>query len=128
PDSLSPDMGIRAWQVHDRSDLVVLSFLAAEISEHAVWTVVERARSADRGHLHSFRHRKHYRWLALFRIDQARLDHKSRTQECDVDLRVVGSTDRRSSECEQPLGCGCVDRPCHRRASGLVRKSLYPDI
>src|SRR5262249_60885280 len=35
-DSLSADMGIWARQVHDRSELVVLSFLAAEIPDHAV--------------------------------------------------------------------------------------------
>src|SRR5215471_7461364 len=102
-------MGIRAWQVHDRSDLVVLSFLAPQISEHAVWAVIERTRSAARRHLHSFRHRKHYRWLALIRIDQAGLDRKSRAQDCDADVCVVGYTDCRSSECEQSLGCGCAD-------------------
>jgi len=32
--SAPADMGICHWQIHDRSDLVGLSFLDAEISEH----------------------------------------------------------------------------------------------
>src|SRR5205085_10682202 len=35
--SASSDVGVCYWQVHDRSDLVGLSFLDAKISEYELW-------------------------------------------------------------------------------------------
>src|SRR5262249_15283079 len=58
-DSSPADLGIRGRQVHDGSDLVVLSFLATEIPEHKVWTVIKRTRPSLGCHLCHLRSRQY---------------------------------------------------------------------
>ena len=81
PRAPPPDLGLRARQVHDRPDLVVLPVLGPELPQPEVRRHAPEDGSAARRDLPDRRRRLDRRGLALVGADQARLGDQPRAQD-----------------------------------------------
>ena len=75
---LPADLGRHGRQVHDGSDLVVLSVLAAEVPARQLRPDVVDGGAAARDDLPGVRHRQHLRRLAVVASDRERLERERR--------------------------------------------------
>src|SRR6476661_1063486 len=91
--SASPNMGIRSGQVSNGSNLVGVPLLGPRLSAQESWIIADGNRSSCCDDLHSCRHRKHRRRLAVFVFDQAPMERKREPEAGDVDLRDLRRTD-----------------------------------
>ena len=103
---LPPDVGRHGRQVHDRSDLVVLSVLAAEVPARQLRPDVVDRGAAARDDLPVLRRRQHLRRVAVVAADHARLERQRGAQDRDVHLRDAGDADCARLEGEHALGGG----------------------
>src|SRR4051812_39431733 len=82
-------MGLCHRKVPDRSDLVVLSLLASEISRQELWHQPVQTESARYRRLRDRRRRQCWWWLVIINAHQAWLDGQSRAEDGNADLRVL---------------------------------------
>src|SRR4029077_9149008 len=81
-----PDLGLRGRQIHDRSHLVVLSFLGARLLATQTWTGSDEDWLTNYGDLRDLRCRQRCRRLAFVVADPAWKKRKHGPQNHDADL------------------------------------------
>ena len=89
PHPPSSDLGVRHSKIHDRPDLVVLSFLDTGFSATQAWTGADEYSAAYRGDLCHRRCRQRRRWLAFILADPSRPDRECGPQDCPAGLCAV---------------------------------------
>src|SRR5579863_6901483 len=90
--SVSSDVGFRICEVPDRSYLVVLSLLAAEVSQSDAWHIAGQDRSAAGADLSRGGCRKCGGRLVVVFAFETRLECESRAEDGHADLRLRGDT------------------------------------
>src|SRR5258707_563451 len=113
------NLGNSYWEVPDRSDLVVLPLLAAEISERQARSEFEYDRRTAGCDLCHSRRGKHRGWMAFIAPHQTRMERQSSAQDDYADLRGLCSAHCIRLAGFESLVRGSADRAGRRRASGL---------
>src|SRR6185369_7406121 len=119
------DLGVHRWEVDGGSGLVVLPVLVAKIPRLQVRGKAGAGRCAADSRLSDRRCGLSWRWLALERVDQARLVRKSRPENSNARNGAPHRTDDAGL-----TSADYVDRSANRWsrsccASGVVGERLY---
>src|ERR1700687_22161 len=88
PYSPPSDLGVRHSKIHDRPDMVVLSFLDTGFPATQTWAGADEYSPAHPGDLCHRRRRQRLRWLAVILADPSRPDRQRGPQGGAVVLRA----------------------------------------
>ncbi|SOT41600.1 hypothetical protein F01_410107 [Burkholderia cenocepacia] len=127
-DPQARDVGVPGRQVPDRSGVVVLPVLAAEVAQRVARDGHAAHRLAARLHLCADDGRQHRRRLAVVDAAARRLEREPCAQDGDADLRMLRAADRVRVAGAEPVGRGADRRPCRRRAPGLVGEPVHDGV
>src|ERR1700730_167032 len=125
---LPPNLGIHDGQVHDRSDLVVLSILGAGFSAAQAWSGVDADWLADPGDLRDRGCGQRGGRVAFVFDDSPRQGRECCPQDVTFTLRGErGPHCVRISDREY-VGSGDVAWSCGSSSPGIFRQSLHLDL